>query len=161
MKRFLPSPLLSLAVLVLWLLLAGDFSRGSIVLALILSIVLPLGAGLLQPGHARLHRLPSLLKLGGRVLHDIIVSNVDVARRILGSESRIHPGFIWVPLDIRDLHGVTALASIISLTPGTLSTELTDDRRALLVHCFHLKDADATVAAIKSRYESLLMEIFE
>lgn len=161
MKRFLPSPLLSLAVLALWLLLSGDFSGGSFALALVLAIVLPLCAGLLQPEHAHLHRLPAILKLSGRVLWDIIVSNVEVARRILGSESNIHPGFIWVPLEIRDLHGITALASIISLTPGTLSTELTPDRRFLLVHCFDLKDAKTTIAGIKSRYESLLREIFE
>ncbi|MBE2211847.1 MAG: Na+/H+ antiporter subunit E, partial [Xanthomonadaceae bacterium] len=59
------------------------------------------------------------------------------------------------------LHGITALASIISLTPGTLSVELTDSRRFLLVHCFDLQDADATIAEIKTRYESLLKEIFE
>ncbi len=161
MKRFLPSPLLSLAVLVLWLLLVGDFSSGSFVLALVLAIVLPLCAGLLQPEHAHLHRLPAIIKLSGRVLRDIIVSNVEVARLILGSESHIRPGFIWVPLEIRDLHGITALASIISLTPGTLSTELTPDRRFLLVHCFDLKDAETTISGIKSRYESLLREIFE
>lgn len=161
MRRFLPSPLLSIAVLVLWLLLAGDFSAGSLALALVLAVVLPLCASLLKPEHARLHRLPALLKLTGRALWDMILSNIEVARRILGSESNIHPGFIWVPLDIRDMHGITALASIISLTPGTLSTELSDDRRFLLVHCFDLQDPKATIAEIKSRYESLLMEIFE
>lgn len=161
MKRFLPSPWLSAAVLVLWLLLVGDFSRGSLLIALALAIVLPLCAGLLQPEHAHLHRLPAILKLSGRVLWDIVISSVHVARQILGSESNIRPGFIWVPLDIRDLHGITALASIISLTPGTLSTELTQDRRYLLVHCFDLDDAEATIAGIKSRYELLLREIFE
>ena len=161
MKRFLPSPLLSLAVMALWLLLVGDFSRGSFILALALAIALPLCAGLLQPEHAHLHRLPAIFKRAGRVLWDIIVSNVEVARRILGSESKIRPGFIWVPLDIHDIHGITALASIISLTPGTLSTELTPDRGFLLVHCFDLEDAEDTIADIKSRYESLLKEIFE
>ena len=161
MKRFLPSPLLSVAVLVLWLLLAGDISAGSLLIAVVLAIVLPLCAGLLQPEHARLHRLSAILKLSGRVLRDIIASSIEVARQILGSEARIHPGFVWVPLDIRDLHGITALASIISLTPGTLSVELTDSRRFLLVHCFDLKDGEGTIAGIKSRYESLLMEILE
>ena len=58
------------------------------------------------------------------------------------------------------IHGITALASIITLTPGTLSTELTADRRHLLVHCFNLKDADEQVASIKTRYERPLKEIF-
>ena len=161
MRRFLPSPLLSVAVLLLWLLLAGDLSAGSLAVAIALAIALPLCAGLLQPEHAQVHRLPAMLRLSGRVLHDIAASSLQVARMILGRESKIHPGFVWVPLDIRDLHGITALASIISLTPGTLSTDLSDDRRFLLVHCFNLRDADATIAGIKSRYESLLREIFE
>ena len=161
MRRFLPSPLLSAAVLLLWLLLSGDLGAGSLLIALALAIALPLCAGLLQPEHARVRRLPAMLLLAGRVLRDIAASSFGVARMVLGRESRIHPGFVWVPLDIRDLHGITALASIISLTPGTLSVELTNDRRFLLVHCFNLHDAEATIAGIKSRYESPLREIFE
>ena len=98
--------------------------------------------------------------LGRRVLWDMLLSNIEVARRILGPERSLTPGFIWVPLDLQNIHGITALASIITLTPGTLSAELTEDRRHLLVHAFNLKDADATVAEIKARYEAPLKEIF-
>lgn len=160
-SRFLPSPLLSVSVLLLWLLLAGEFSAGQFALGLLLAILLPLFAGLLQPERASIHRLPAIIKLSLRVLFDIVVSNIEVARRILGHEANIHPAFLWVPLDIRDIHGITALASIISLTPGTLSTELSEDHQHLLVHCFNLDDAEATIATIKSRYETPLMEIFE
>ncbi|RMH93374.1 Na+/H+ antiporter subunit E [Lysobacter pythonis] len=161
MNRFLPSPLLSLTVLLLWLLLVGDFSSGQFILALLLAALLPLGAGLLQPERARIRRLPAVLRLAGRVGLDIVVSSAHVAWLILGRESRIRPAFVWVPLDIRDPHGITALASIISLTPGTLSTELSEDHRHLLVHCFDLDAPESTIATIKSRYESLLREIFE
>ena len=58
------------------------------------------------------------------------------------------------------IHGITALASIITLTPGTVSAELTPDQRHLLVHCFNLHDAQATIATIKTRYEAPLKEIF-
>jgi multicomponent K+:H+ antiporter subunit E len=95
-----------------------------------------------------------------RVLWDIVLSNIEVARRILGPERAITPGFIWLPLDLGNIHGITALASIITLTPGTLSTELTEDRRHLLVHCFNLRDPEATIATIKARYEAPLKEIF-
>ena len=99
-------------------------------------------------------------RLALRVLWDIVLSNIEVARRILGRESRIHPGFVWVPLDIRNGHGIAALAGIITMTPGTLSAELSADRRHLLVHCFNLEDAAATVAQIKRDYETPLREIF-
>ena len=160
MSRLLPSPPLSVAVFVLWLLLVGDFSPGQLALAALMALLLPLLAGLLQPERARFGRTRTILLLSRRVLWDMLLSNIEVARRILGPERALTPGFIWVPLDLQNIHGITALASIITLTPGTLSAELTEDRRHLLVHAFNLKDADATVAEIKARYESPLKEIF-
>ena len=160
MSRLLPSPPLSVAVFVLWLLLVGDFSPGQLALAAVMALLLPLLAGLLQPERARFGRTRTILVLSRRVLWDMLLSNIEVARRILGPERALTPGFIWVPLDLQNIHGITALASIITLTPGTLSAELTEDRRHLLVHAFNLKDADATVAEIKARYEAPLKEIF-
>jgi len=95
------------------------------------------------------------------VLRDIVVSSIEVAWRVLGPSSRIRPGFVWVPLAIRDPHGISALAGIITMTPGTLSADLSDDRSHLLVHALDLGDAQALVASIKSRYEAPLIEIFE
>ena len=66
-----------------------------------------------------------------------------------------------MPLAIRDAHGVATLAGIITMTPGTLSADLTDDRRYLLVHAFNVDDEQALVASIKERYEAPLREIFE
>ena len=160
MRRWLPSPLLSLAVLLLWLLLVADASAGSWLLGATLAVLLPLAGGVLQPQRARFGKLWPALVLARRVLWDIVLSNIEVARRILGPESAIQPGLVWVPLDLRDIHAITALASIITLTPGTLSAELSEDRRHLLVHGFHLRDPAATVAGIKARYEAPLQEIF-
>jgi multicomponent K+:H+ antiporter subunit E len=80
---------------------------------------------------------------------------------VLGPEHLIQPRFVWVPLDIRSPHGIVALAGIITMTPGTLSAELSDDRRHLLVHAFNVVDEAALVADIKTRYETPLREIFE
>lgn len=160
MRRFLPSPLLSVAVFALWLLLVADVGTGQVVLAAALAVALPLLAGMLGPERVRLGRAFAVAVLARRVAWDIVLSNIEVARRIIGPESRITPGFIWLPLDLTSIHGITALASIITLTPGTLSTELSEDRRHLLVHCFNLQDAEATIATIKQRYEAPLKEIF-
>ncbi|AWV06365.1 Na+/H+ antiporter subunit E [Marilutibacter maris] len=160
MRRLLTSPPLSLAVLLLWLLLVADFSPGQLAIGIILALLLPWLAGMLEPERASFGRTIALLALTRRVLWDMLLSNIEVARRILGPERVLTPGFVWIPLELTNIHGITALASIITLTPGTVSAELTEDRRFLLVHCFNLKDADAQVAEIKARYESLLKEIF-
>ena len=160
MRRLLPSLPLSAAVFVLWLLLVADVGPGQVLLAVLLAVGLPLLAGRLQPERARFGRVAMALVLARRVLWDILLSNIEVARRILGPERVLTPAFVWVPLDLTDIHAITALASIITLTPGTVSAELSDDRRHLLVHCFNLHDAEELQATIKARYEAPLKEIF-
>jgi len=160
MKRFLPSLPMSVSVFVLWLLLVADITVGGLVLAAALAIALPLMAATLQPPSAHFRHPGVALRLAATVLVDIVVSNIEVARRILGPQGALAPAFIWVPLEVRSPHGITALAAIITLTPGTVSAELTEDQRHLLVHCFNLDDADQAIARIKARYEAPLMEIF-
>ena len=160
MRSLLPAPLLSLAVAVVWLLLVGTVAPAHLLLAVVLAVLLPLVAQRLRPERANMHRPLLAAMLALRVLGDIVVSNIEVARRILGPESKLRPGFIWIPLEVRNPYGIATLAGIITMTPGTLSSELSADRRHLLVHCFHLEDAAATIAQIKRRYESPLREIF-
>lgn len=160
MKSWLPAPLLSLSVFVVWLLLVATVEPAHLLLAALLAVGLPLVAQRLREGNAGMRRPLLAARLGLRVLWDIVLSNIEVARRILGRESSIHPGFVWVPLDIRNAHGIAALAGIITMTPGTLSAELSPDQQHLLVHCFHLEDAAATIAQIKRDYETPLREIF-
>jgi len=160
MKRFLPSPPLSGAVFLLWLLLVAELSVGHLLLGAILALALPLLAGFLQPERARFGRTAMILVLIRRVLWDIVLSNIEVARRIIGPERVLTPTFVWLPLELTNIHAITALASIITLTPGTVSAELSQDQRHLLVHCFNLKDAQALRAAIRVRYEAPLKEIF-
>ncbi len=159
MKRWLGSPILSILVFVLWLLLNG-VSVGHLLLAATLAIALPAITRALRPQQPTIGNLPAIIKLAAVFLHDIVVANIEVAGRILGRESAIRPSFIWVPLELTDRHAITVLASIITLTPGTLSCDLSPSGRHLLVHCLHLDDADAMVATIKQRYERPLLEIF-
>ena len=115
---------------------------------------------LLNSEFARIGSLKPVPKLLCVTLWDILVSNIRVAIQVLGPERRIHPGFIWLPLDIANIHGIAALTSMITLTPGTVSAALSDDRRHLLVHVLHLDDPDELIRQIKHRYEAPLMEIF-
>jgi multicomponent K+:H+ antiporter subunit E len=124
----------------------------------VLALVLPPLLGRLVPD-ARVRRPGLALRLLATLLWDIVVANLQVARRILGPEAAIRPRFVWVPLDIASDHGIVTLAAMITMTPGTLSAEVSADRRALLVHALDCDDASALVAEIKRRYERPLMEI--
>ena len=113
MKSWLPSPPLSLAVFVVWLLLAATVDAAHLLLAAILALLLPLAAKRLREERAGMRRPLLAARLAIRVLWDIVLSSIEVARRILGPASRIHPGFVWVPLDIRNGHGIAALAGLL------------------------------------------------
>lgn len=161
MKSLFPAPLLSLCVFVVWLLLVGSLEPGHLVLATLQAVLLPPIAQRLRHGAAGIRRPLVALRLFLVVLWDIVVSNIQVAKLILGREAKIHPGFLWLPLDVRNPHAIATLAGIITMTPGTLSAEVSADNRHLLVHCFSLDDEAGTIAQIKQRYEAPLKEIFE
>lgn len=158
--RLLPAPIISALLFVSWLLLNLSLSLGHIALAALLAIVIPWFTERLRPDRPRLRHPILMLRLFGVVLWDIVKSNIEVARRILGPESAIRPAFVWVPLAIRDPHGIALLAGIITMTPGTLSADVTDDRRYLLVHAFNVADEAALVEEIKARYEAPLLHVF-
>ena len=96
------------------------------------------------------------------VFWDIIVANITVAKIVLFMpNSKLHPAWVSVPLDIVEPEAITVLAGTITMTPGTLTAELAADGHSLLVHCLHAPDADAVRDEIKTRYEARLKEIFE
>ena len=159
-RRFLPSLPLTLAIVVFWLLMVSEINAAQLAMAAVLGLVIPLYATRIDREFARFGTLRPLPKLLVVLLWDILMCNLRVARQVLSREDRIHSGFIWYPLEIGNIHGITALACCITLTPGTVTAALSDDRRYLLVHVLDLADEASLVADIKRRYERPLMEIF-
>lgn len=161
MKRWLPAPLLSATLFAVWLLLNNTVDAAHLVLGALVAIVVPWFTERLRPERPRIRRPLVILRLGLVVLWDIVMSNIEVARRILGPEAAIRSAFVWLPLDLTDPHAIVSLAGIITMTPGTLSAELSADRRHLLVHAFNVDDEAALIAQMKARYEAPLKDIFE
>ncbi|MEP6588449.1 MAG: Na+/H+ antiporter subunit E [Polaromonas sp.] len=162
MKGLLPAPLLSAALFVLWLLLNRTLGIGQLLLALLLALAIPLLTAGLRPVPVRIRKPGVVLRLLLTVAADSARSNMSVVRLLLRPGSRRHPpGFVHVPLDLRDPNALAALALIVCLTPGTAWAELSLDRATLLLHALEVDDASAMAAQIKARYERPLMEIFE
>ena len=97
------------------------------------------------------------------VVRDIVASNLAVARIVLGLRRvrDIRSGFLEIPLDLRDPHGLAALAMIVTATPGTVWAGLSPDGDVLTLHVLDLRDEAALVRSIKERYERPLRKIFE
>ncbi len=161
LQRLFPQPAVTISLLVVWLLAHNRITPGLVALGLLLGVAIPVATRRFWPEYPRRVRYGRAALFLTRVLRDIVIANVRVAWLILGPRSRLRPAFFALPLDIQGRFPTLLLASIISLTPGTVSSDLTEDGRTLLVHGLDVEDADRAVAAIKARYERPLMEIFE
>ncbi len=162
----LPMPWLSLALWVAWPLLLGELSVLSVLGGLFLAWVLPLLGARFVPRVGGAGRPDVMVRLIWVVLIDIIKSNIIVARLVLGDPSRLRPAFVEVPVRTRHPYVVNLLASIITMTPGTVSARVLEPEEfepglpSIVVHVLDCEDADALVADIKNRYEAPLLEIY-
>lgn len=161
MKRWLPQPLLSLCLWLVWLLLGNTLAPGQLLLGALLALALPVFTVRLWPDRPRLHKPWKLLRYLLVLLWDITLANLVVARLILGPTTRLRPAFIHLPVDLSDPFARVVFANTISLTPGTVSVDFSLDHRTLLVHALDVDDAEGLIATIKERYEKPLREIFE
>lgn len=162
MKRWFPAPLLSAALLVFWLLLNRSMSPGHLLLGCLSAWAMPLLLAPLRPAAGPLKRPLVLARLVLVVAYDVVLSALAVARGVLAPRGRApRPGFVTVPLELRDPFALAALAVITTSVPGTVWTELAQDRSTLLLHVFDLESPEEFIREFKGRYEQPLKEIFE
>ena len=162
MRRLFPHPYLSLTLVILWFLLVNQWKLGSLVMAAILSTAIPLITSAWWPDRPRVKRPFGLAAYSLLVLWDVIVANFQVARIVLFMpRDKIQSNWVTVPLDLTSPEAITLLAGTITMTPGTLTADMSSCGRALLIHSLHAPDPDAVRDDIKARYESRLKRIFE
>ena len=162
MRRLLPTPLMSVFLFGLWLALNQSVAPGELLLGAALGIAVPLLTNAMRPLRPRVRRPVVIVRLFIHVLIDITRSCANVAGVILGkAKRRQRSGFMSVPLDMRDPHGLAVLSAIINSTPGTVWAELSADRKLLMIHVLDLHDEQWWTDTIKTRYEKPLMAIFE
>ncbi|WP_043528000.1 Na+/H+ antiporter subunit E [Litchfieldella xinjiangensis] len=160
-RTWLPTPLLSVLLLIVWLLLVRSLHPGHIVLGSALAIAIPLVTRRFWDVQPNVKRPWLLLRFGLRVLGDIITANMEVSWLILNPWRRMRPAFIEYPLMLESRFTITLLANTISLTPGTVSANLRMDGKSILIHALDVEDEEALIAQIRERYERPIKEIYE
>ena len=160
-RRLLPHPALSVLLLAFWMLLVNELSFGALFLAVVFAVLIPLITSRYWPDRPRIRFGPDLMAYLAIVLFDIVVANFHVAWIILTRRNRdLRSRWLVVPIELRSAEAITVLAGTISLTPGTVSSDVSADGRALLVHALDVADPEAEVARIKQRYEARLLKVF-
>lgn len=160
-RKWLPHPATSALLFVVWLLLNHSLSAGHILLGAAFGLLIPLFTRRFFPEPVYLSRPGTILRFLVTVLWDIVAASITVARLSLGPMSKLKPRFVRIPVALDDDFALTALASTISLTPGTVSAEIAPDRGHILIHALDVDDEAALVRTIKERYEVPIKEIFQ
>lgn len=161
MNRLLPHPALSAMLLIVWLLMANSITIGGIVLGGVFALVLPKFTQPFWPDRPRMRFGRAFLGYLGIVLLDILVANFQVAWLILFRRNRdLRARWLVVPIELTTPEAITMLAGTISLTPGTVSSDVSTDGHYLLVHALDVDNAEAEIARIKTRYEARLQRVF-
>lgn len=160
-RSWLPTPLLSILLLIVWLLLVRSLAFGHFLLGGALGIAIPLVTQRFWDVQPHVKKPWQLLRFALRVLGDIIVANLEVSWLIINPWRRMRPAFVEYPLMLEERFTITLLANTISLTPGTVSANLRMDGKTLLIHALDVDDEDALIEEIRERYERPLKEIYE
>jgi multicomponent K+:H+ antiporter subunit E len=161
LQRWLPHPLLTAALVVLWMLLLNDFSAGGLIVGIILGMSISILTSQFWPDRPHVRSWGKALEFMLIVAWDVIVANVIVAKLILFCPVKeLNTRWVTVPIELKTPEAIAILAGTITMTPGTVSSDISADGRSLLVHCLDAPDAEIAVREMKARYEARLMEIF-
>lgn len=103
-------------------------------------------------------RLPLIVRLLLLFLYELVLSSLRVARDVLKPRMTFRPGIVAVPIDLKDDLQITMLANLITLTPGTMSVDVSDDRKHIYVHAMDIGDRDQLIRDIKDGFETRIRE---
>ncbi|MBE7640809.1 MULTISPECIES: Na+/H+ antiporter subunit E [Salegentibacter] len=154
-SRFVSNLLLTFV----WVALTGDFSFQNYLFGFLVNffILWVITRGSSDARYFML--LPKVIAFFFYFLWELFKANLQVAYEVVTPNFRMKPGIVKVPLTIQSNLGITFLANMISLTPGTLSLDVSNDKKVLYVHSMYITDRQEFIDGIKNGFEKRILEI--
>ncbi len=156
-SRFVSNILLTFV----WVALTGNFELSNYLFGFLLSFfmlwVITKGDG--RAGYFTL--VPKLIAFIFFFLFELIKANLQVAYEVGTPKFGMKPGIVKIPLDVKSNIGITLLANLISLTPGTLSLDVSNDKKVLFVHAMYITDKEKFIESIKQGFEKRILQILK
>lgn len=162
MSRLIPHPVLSAALVVLWMVLTR-FSLGHLLLGSVIALLAGRALAALHPERPTLRGWRLIPRFIGVLALDILKSNIEMARILIRGAHRSgrDSAFVEIPLKLRSESGLAVLSIVVSATPGTAWIDYDTETGVLTLHVFDLAEVEHSVAMIRKVYEPMLQEIFE
>ncbi len=151
--------LLNVLLTIVWVALTGSYSYMNFTFGYVIGYGVIWILGRRDQGKKYVTLLPKVVNFVFFFLHQIVKANLQVAFDVITPHDYMKPGIVRVPLDASTDFEITMLANFISLTPGTLSLDVSNDKKVLYVHCMYLESEAAFVHEVKNGFERRLLEI--
>lgn len=151
--------MLNITLTLVWVALTGNFNVVNFVFGFVLSFLI-MWVIAKRSGELRyFQRIPKVISFVFFFLKELVKANLQVAYDVITPKFYMQPAIIKVPLDAKTDLEITLLANLITLTPGTLSLDVSDDKKVLYVHGMYVKDREHFIQSIKTGFEKRLLEI--
>jgi multicomponent Na+:H+ antiporter subunit E len=145
-----------------WAALQGDITSTNLLVGYVVGYAI---LALLEKGRVMPSTLASrtghAIGLAGFFVWQILLANVRVAADVLRPRTGIQPGVVAIPLDVTTDGEILLLSMLINITPGSVTIDLSEDRRTLYVHVMHVTSAEATRREIKDGFERRVKLVFQ
>lgn len=153
--------LLNILLAIAWVALTGEFTAGNFTIGFI--IVYGLLALTRPSSSARSYtaRVQRIFSFSLFFLKELVMSSLWVTVQVLSPTLKMTPAVVGVPLDIQSDAGITLLGNLITLTPGTLTLEVAEDRSQIFIHAMHVDDVDVFRQEIKQGFERRIIEVLQ
>jgi multicomponent Na+:H+ antiporter subunit E len=155
MSQFLLNVLLALA----WGALTGQLTTSNLLVGFVLGYILLRMLGRGSERSAYVVKVRQVLGFALFFLWELFKANLRVTFEVLTVQHHMRPGVVAIPLDVKTDQEITLLANLITLTPGTLSLDVSTDRRVLYVHGMYIDDPDEFARSIKEGFERRVLEV--
>lgn len=157
MSLFLTNLLLALA----WIALTGQYNAANFFAGSILGFVVLWITLRGRATNAYTARIKAIVGFLAFFIKELVMANLRVAYDVVTPRHHMRPGIVAVPLDLKTDLEITVLTTLITLTPGTLSLHVTDDRRVLYLHAMYIDNPDRLVNGIKDGFERRVREVLQ
>lgn len=151
----------NISLTIIWVALTGNFAFSNYIFGFVLSFFILWIISKENKESNYFTLVPKIIGFVFYFLYELVKANLQVAYEVSTPYLKMKPGIVMVPLDIQSDIGITLLANMISLTPGTLSLDVSNDKKVLFVHAMYVTDKDEFIRGIKNGFEKRLLDILK